>query len=287
MFKLKPSEVALRRSKTGLFLASEIGGGRSNTGSAEIWCGPMGQTLRAVYIPRKGELACGEHARLDISTEPNQPGCWQILATHHRGDFTISCQQVWYLHERTFAREDVDPCLPVHDISPGRVSVMWAEMVERHRFSEGEWYEEPPEWLLPAIKAAKEKATCYHCREPHYWRSTEPTGDVRVPPPECKFRGVEAGDLIEMSDGAICQVTDTYWDWFYVQHPECEALCLKYSGENNDPNGSYGHLTAVCRVDPDDSQLPVEPERCTGCENADGTCMPDDETCRIQHGEES
>lgn len=169
MFTLKTSEVALTRSKTGLFLASEIGGGRTNTGSAEIWCGPMGQPLRAVYIPRRGKLSCGEHARLNISTDVGQPGCWQISATHHRRDFNISCRQVARLHERIFSRDDVPPNIPVHDLYPGRVSVMWAEMTEKYYFSEGEWYEDPPEFLLPAIEAAKRKATCYHCREPYYY----------------------------------------------------------------------------------------------------------------------
>lgn len=37
-----------------------------------------------------------------------------------------------------------------------------------HEFSWGEWDKEPPAYLEAAIQAAKEKATCYHCREPHY-----------------------------------------------------------------------------------------------------------------------
>lgn len=36
------------------------------------------------------------------------------------------------------------------------------------KYSRGEWDVEPPACLKAAIKAAKEKATCYHCREPHF-----------------------------------------------------------------------------------------------------------------------
>ena len=35
-------------------------------------------------------------------------------------------------------------------------------------FSWGEWDEELPAFLEPAVQAAMEKATCYHCREPHF-----------------------------------------------------------------------------------------------------------------------
>lgn len=35
-------------------------------------------------------------------------------------------------------------------------------------FSCGEWETDPPAFLHAAIEAAKEKATCYHCREPHF-----------------------------------------------------------------------------------------------------------------------
>ena len=41
-----------------------------------------------------------------------------------------------------------------------------AELV--HEFSWGEWDKEPPACLEAAVQAAMEKATCYHCREPHF-----------------------------------------------------------------------------------------------------------------------
>ena len=37
-----------------------------------------------------------------------------------------------------------------------------------YEFSRGEWDKEPPAYLEAAVQAAMEKATCYHCREPHF-----------------------------------------------------------------------------------------------------------------------
>ena len=37
-----------------------------------------------------------------------------------------------------------------------------------YEFSRGEWDKEPPAYLEQAVRTAMEKATCYHCREPHF-----------------------------------------------------------------------------------------------------------------------
>jgi hypothetical protein len=37
-----------------------------------------------------------------------------------------------------------------------------------YEFSSGEWDAELPAFLEAAVQAAVEKATCYHCREPHF-----------------------------------------------------------------------------------------------------------------------
>lgn len=49
-----------------------------------------------------------------------------------------------------------------------------AAIVEKlHEFDMGEWDVEPAENLLPAIEAVHKKATCYHCRSPHYVKEDE------------------------------------------------------------------------------------------------------------------
>jgi hypothetical protein len=45
---------------------------------------------------------------------------------------------------------------------------MYATLKPFASFGMGEWDRELPVFLLAAVIAAKEKATCYHCREPHF-----------------------------------------------------------------------------------------------------------------------
>lgn len=40
-------------------------------------------------------------------------------------------------------------------------------------FSNGEW-DNLPQFLEDAVEAAMEKATCYHCREPHFAKEPAP-----------------------------------------------------------------------------------------------------------------
>jgi hypothetical protein len=47
-----------------------------------------------------------------------------------------------------------------------------------------------------------------------------------------------------------------------------------------------GTLTTYSTLRFDDEQ-PTEYDDCHGCPNADGTCMPNNETCRIQRGEDA
>lgn len=45
---------------------------------------------------------------------------------------------------------------------------MYAVVKQVNCFSRGEWDAELPAHLETAVQAAMEKATCYHCREPHF-----------------------------------------------------------------------------------------------------------------------
>ena len=124
-------------------LAAEEGGGMTNTGSATIWSSSSGEPLEAQYIPRRGHLSNAEHALVRIKN-----GDLQIFADHHRGDFFISVKRVAEIGNDNGERYAVlDPLF---------------------KYSEGRWDNTPPERLDAAIDAAKEKALCYHCREPHF-----------------------------------------------------------------------------------------------------------------------
>jgi len=117
----------------------ERGGGGTNTGHAMIIARPDGEPPRATYIRRRGELACDNHALVVV-----EPGYYVVEADHHRKDFAITLYRI----ERI--EGEVAVCEPVA------------------RFDKGEWDNDPPEALNDAIEAAKSKATCYHCREPHF-----------------------------------------------------------------------------------------------------------------------
>lgn len=123
-------------SKSGLPVMWEWGGGYSNTGEAQIICGKNFEKKHAIYVRRKGSLACAEHALFVV-----QKGDHIIRASHHRGDFDIKILRIrkilgdqLYLEEVTHLSE------------------------ERQNDLDG----------TPAILMAKEKAQIYHCRHAVY-----------------------------------------------------------------------------------------------------------------------
>jgi hypothetical protein len=142
----KKEELALTLTKSGVPCLWEQGGGMSNTGSACIVTGLNGEPVTPVYIRRKGTLACDRHALI-----PVRVGSFMVYATHHRGDFDIQ----------------------VYRISKISGDTATADIVLE--FTEGEWSDVPKGYdadliiaVSDATEAAKNKATCYHCREPHY-----------------------------------------------------------------------------------------------------------------------
>lgn len=132
-------KIQIQRTKQGLPALWESGGGYTQTGDAIVIAGPNGEKKAPYYIRQRGHLACDRHALLLI-----HEGDIIIEAEHHHKDFEI---RVWRIVQ--IIGEEA-----------------WLNLM--YEFSWGEWDTEPPEYLQPAIEAAMKKATCYHCREPHY-----------------------------------------------------------------------------------------------------------------------
>lgn len=130
----------IERTKKGYPAMWELGGGHKNTGFATIIAGKNGEPKRPVYIRTRGHLANEKHALFII-----ERGDHVIFADHHRNDFIIL----------------------VHRIKEVEKDTAICELI--HEFSEGEWDTEPKDELANAVEAAMNKATCYHCREPHYF----------------------------------------------------------------------------------------------------------------------
>jgi len=136
--------IELTLTKKGHPAMWEEGGGLSNTGWAIIVAGPNGERLEPIYVRRAGHLAGRQHALFVVKV-----GYIVVKAYHHRRDFTIKVYRI-------------------ASIDLGDPENKTAEFEVLHEFSRGEWDIEPPDNLLDAIEAARAKATCYHCRSPHY-----------------------------------------------------------------------------------------------------------------------
>ncbi len=138
-------KMIIERTKKGYPAYWESGGGHTNTGEATIITNKNGQPKKAVYIRTRGSLANGNHALIILEV-----GDYIIEANHHREDFNITILKVLDFEDK---KEEI-----------------YAVVEQVYEFSRGEWDKEPPANLEQAVCAAMHKATCYHCREPHYIR---------------------------------------------------------------------------------------------------------------------
>ena len=134
-------KIKIERTKKGFPALWECGGGFTNTGDATIIASPSGGPKKTVYVRRRGHLANSHHALVIL-----EKGDYIIECNHHREDFKITIYRILNFE----IEED-------------------AAIVELvHEFSRGEWDKEPPAYLEQAVHTAMFKATCYHCREPHF-----------------------------------------------------------------------------------------------------------------------
>ena len=123
----------------------ECGVGYSNTGESRIIAGKNGEAKQHIYIRRRGQLACCRHALIPVDV-----GDFIITTNHHRGDFETRIYRVEEIQAETAI------CSIIGEYSRGE----WAFSTEPRP--------EVADHLPAAVDAAWEKATCYHCREPHY-----------------------------------------------------------------------------------------------------------------------
>ena len=140
-------EFVIERSKRGIPCMWECGGGYSNTGESRIIAGKNGEAKQPIYIRRRGQLACCRHALIPVDV-----GDYIISADHHRRDFEAQICRVEEIQAETAV------CSIIGEYSRGE----WVFSTEPRP--------EVVDHLIPAVDAAWEKATCYHCREPHYIR---------------------------------------------------------------------------------------------------------------------
>jgi hypothetical protein len=134
-------QIAIELTKKGFPALWEEGGGATRTGRAIIVAGPHGEPLMPIYVRTGGGLACDRHA----------------LFVVREGYHVISCSR-W--------RDDYE--IYVYRIVSIDTTNKTANVEQICEFSLGEWDQDPPEYLLDAIEAAKKKSRCYHCRRPQF-----------------------------------------------------------------------------------------------------------------------
>jgi len=186
--------IYLEKTRSGLPAAWEEGGGYTNTGRARIIAHADGSPKKPVYIRRSGDLACREHALFVV-----REGDLVIEAHHHRRDFEIAVYRIAKIRPRvreTWGNAGEEPAevagkharhhnttvtniVKVATISSDSIVVWYetdelaADLESIHTFRRGEWDTEPTGAVAEAIRAAMEKATDWHCREPYYYRREE------------------------------------------------------------------------------------------------------------------
>jgi hypothetical protein len=159
-------------------------------GYAQIIANSIGKPLIPIFIKSKGVMENGDHALFPVNE-----GFFIINVSYNISKYTIEVKTVYRIEDT------VEPCpftdypslntegfkcplcgaeyLPYEEeyapnlfwtsIHPaGFVSNKKILVETLHRYSEGKWDIEPPEYLQSAIEAAKSKAVCFHCRESHY-----------------------------------------------------------------------------------------------------------------------
>lgn len=141
-------KLLVETTKKGFPAVWEAGGGYTNTGEAIIVAGRDGQPKKPIYIRKRGQLANSKHALI-----PLVRGDYIIEANHHREDFEISVYRIIDFEEKE--------------------GNMFAIVEQVNCFDKNEWDKEPPTFLKSALETAMQKATCYHCREPHFIANIE------------------------------------------------------------------------------------------------------------------
>ncbi len=137
--ELKTINCYLRGTEYDVFIhAYEFGGGKTNTGSGIVVCGPKGEMLEPIEIFRDGHLANRIHAKFESKH------CFSVHATK-RGIISITEGKIEQHPAGEFFFKTIDT---------------WKGPLQ-----------EMPRKLCDFEKAAtvaKQKANCFHCRHVHF-----------------------------------------------------------------------------------------------------------------------
>jgi hypothetical protein len=145
-------ELTLDKTRKGYPALWERGGGWSNTGDAVIIANADGSPKEPIYIRRRGQLACENHALFIVNVNDII-----IMTDHHRLDYKTHVYRV----ESIDAEYKAD-CLLLNSYIDGEWEWDWE--MGHPLFTVNESLQ-----ILEAVKAAENKARTYHCRNPFYF----------------------------------------------------------------------------------------------------------------------
>lgn len=120
-----------------LFKAYESGGGKTNTGFAQIICTPEGKPMKPRYVKKSGHLANSTHAMFECSEAV-------LVTSTKNGTISITYGKI------------------MGNTGEFKSKVLWS--------GPKEWLPETYQNFEKAVEAAYKKANCYHCRHCHYRR---------------------------------------------------------------------------------------------------------------------
>ena len=145
----KGEKMLIETTKRGFPAVWESGGGMTSGGSATVIAKPDGSAPRAVFVPRRGHLACVRHALICV-----HKGFYLVHASVSRGT-------------RSSARIERITATAVTD-NDGESWSATAAMETVNTFSRGEWDRPLDEKFSAAVEVAFRKASIYHCRSAMY-----------------------------------------------------------------------------------------------------------------------
>lgn len=149
----------IERSKRGLPVMWESGGGYSNTGEVLLIANHRGEPKKALTVKTRGHLSNAQHALVAV-----REGDYIVHTAHARKDFTISIYKiVGFTFENRkygFGKDEF-------------IKIEFAVGELQYRFENNWWNEQLPDFLSAVVDASVNKALHYHCREPYFVKVKE------------------------------------------------------------------------------------------------------------------
>ena len=159
---MKKLNIEIERTKKGYAALWESGGGYSNTGKAIIIAGPNGEKKAPIYTRARGHLACAKHALFPVNE-----GDIVIQSRQHRGDFHHEVYRIVAIRDDEAELERIAEYYR-GQWDAGQIGQKLEADLARMTAGEA-----PAMGLSIAVQAAECKATCYHCRSPHFAKEKE------------------------------------------------------------------------------------------------------------------